>query len=71
MIKAQQALVKAIGDDPGETPDFDKIQPSLIVTALPEGMEQQIIHLLSQGHVNLNKAPVLEVEDIKFEDVED
>lgn len=71
MIKAQQALVKAIGDDPGETPDFEKIQPSLIVTALPEGMEQQIAYLLNQGHVNLNKAPIIEVEEIGFEDVED
>jgi len=71
MIKAQQALVKAIGDDPGETPQFDKIQPSLIVTALPEGMEQQIINLLSQGHINLNKAPVIELEEIPFEDVKD
>lgn len=70
MIKAQQALVKAIGDDPGETPNFEKLQPSLIVAALPEGMEEQIQLLLQQGHINLNKAPKrLEAEAIPFEDV--
>lgn len=74
MIKAQQALVKALPDDPIDLPDFEKIKPSLILTALPPGLENHFEQLLSHGAVNLNKAPKLNPEpaqEIDFEDVSD
>jgi hypothetical protein len=72
MISAARAYNEASGitrDDP-EVIDFDKIQPSLIVMVLPEGMEQQLQQLLSAGLVNLNKFLPEETIDIEHEELE-
>lgn len=69
MINATKALIKAAGldrEDP-DLPDFSKIQPSVIVPMLPEGMEDSILQMLQTGAVDLNKAP--ETIDVNHEEV--
>ncbi|MEO0626895.1 MAG: hypothetical protein AAFY91_07880 [Bacteroidota bacterium] len=72
LTMATNAYVKAAGLhlDQSEVPDFDKLQPSLVVTALPEGQETMLIELLKQGAVKLNRLPDLPAEDVEFEAVE-
>jgi len=72
MIAATIAFVKAAGldvNDP-DLPDFEKLQPNLVVTVLPEGMEQDIRRMLQSGAVNLNKAPIIS-ESIDYEEVKE
>jgi hypothetical protein len=69
MINAINALSKAVGldRDDADLPDFEKLNPSLIINVLPEGMEEQIMSLLSHGAVNLNNIPA---ESIPYEEIE-
>lgn len=70
MVSAVRAYNEATGiniEDP-DLPEFEKIQPSLIVTVLPEGVEKGILNLLEGGVVNLNKMPV-EAQDIEHEEI--
>jgi hypothetical protein len=69
MVNATKALIKAAGldkEDP-DLPDFSKIQPSVIVPMLPEGMEDSILEMLQGGAVDLNKVP--ETIDVNHEEV--
>jgi len=70
MIDAVKALIKAAGldkEDP-DLPDFSKIQPSVIVPMLPEGMEDSILEMLQGGAVDLNKVPeTIDVNHIEVE----
>lgn len=70
MNMANSNMIKVLGldrDDP-DTPDFTKLEPSMIVTVLSDGMEKQLKQLLQGGAVNLNNfAPA---ETIQFEDVD-
>jgi hypothetical protein len=70
MVSATTALIKAAGLDreDADLPDFEKLNPSLIINVLPEGMEDQIQQLLSGGAVNLNNIPA---ESIPYEEVEE
>jgi len=70
MIEATKALIKAAGLDreDADLPDFEKLNPSLIINVLPEGMEDQIQQMLSAGAVNLNNIPA---ESISYEEVHD
>lgn len=70
---ATRNFIEAAGlkrDDP-DMPDFSKLQPSLIVTMLPPGMEQKIDQLLQGGVVNLNDlpGPTPVTEDIEHEEI--
>lgn len=68
MVSATTALIKAAGLDQedADLPDFEKLNPSLIINVLPEGMEDQILDVLRTGVVNLNEA---KTEDIPYEEV--
>lgn len=70
MNAANRALIEAAGlnnEDP-DLPDFAKLQPSLNIMVLPEGMEQDIQRMLGAGVVNLNKVPD-GAETITYEEV--
>ena len=73
MTAAANALAKAAGLhlDQTETPDFEKLQPSLVLTMLPEGYEQMLLALLQQGAVNLNQLPQGFAETIPYEQADD
>jgi len=49
-----------------DAPDFSQLEASLVVAALPEGMEDAILRMLKGGAVNLNKMP--EIETIEYEE---
>lgn len=69
MTAAANAMAKAAGLhlDQTETPDFEKLQPSLVLTMLPEGYEQMLQAMLQQGMINLNHLPEGLVETIQYE----
>lgn len=69
MINATKALIKAVGLDRDDVdlPDFAKLQPSLNLLVLPDGMEDKIEKLLTGGAVDLNR---FETEEIPYEEVE-
>ncbi len=52
-------------EDP-DMPDFEKLQPSLIVTVLPEGMEAQLQRMLGGGAIDFNNflPPITPHEDV-------
>lgn len=56
-------MIKLLGLDgaDADAPDFERLQPSLIVAALPEGMEQSIQAMLRGGAINLNQFPEAEI----------
>ncbi|MEL7118627.1 MAG: hypothetical protein AAFO07_04280 [Bacteroidota bacterium] len=69
MNRATMALIKAAGldrEDP-DIPDFEKIQPSIIIASLPEDMEDAILSTLKQGAIDLNQLP--KTIDITHEEV--
>lgn len=70
MNSAVANMIKLHGLDRDEpdTPDFAKLQPSLVVTVLADGMEKQIKSMLSGGAINFNSFK--QVQDIPYEDVE-
>lgn len=70
MVSATTALIKAAGLDRDEAdlPDFEKLNPSLIINVLPEGMEDQIQQMLQGGAVNLNEIPTVDTE---YEEIEE
>lgn len=70
MISATKAFIEATGIslEDADMPDFEKLQPSLVVAVLPEGMEDDIRSLLRGGAVNLNTATVGEY--IEHEEVD-
>jgi hypothetical protein len=65
MNRALENMIKLMGldKDAGDAPNFEELQPSMVVTALPEGMEQSILAMLGGGAINLNKIPDLETID--------
>lgn len=70
MNMANSNMIKVLGldrDDP-DTPDFSKLQPSMVVTVLADGMETQLQKLLQGGAVNLNNFAA--IETIPFEDAD-
>lgn len=69
MVSATKAYIQAAGlmMDDSEMPDLEKLQPSLVITVLPEGMESAISNMLQAGAVNLNQAP--HIETIQYEEV--
>ena len=70
MVAAIRAYSEATGlnqYDP-DLPDFDKIQPSLNLVVLPEGMESHILEVLKDGAINLNEPP--KVIDVEHEEID-
>lgn len=69
MVSATKAYIQAAGLllDDSELPDLEKLQPSLVITVLPQGMEDSIQRMLQGGAVDLNQAP--EIESIEYEEV--
>lgn len=67
MSLALDKMIKVIGLDKDETelPDFEKIQPSIVLVALPEGQEQKLNKMLGKGSINLNEY----IEDLKYEEI--
>lgn len=70
MTNAANSIIKAVGLDREESdlPNFEKLQPSLILAILPEGIEERIYTLLTGGVVNLNEFP--EAEYVEHEEIE-
>jgi len=70
MINATKALIKAVGLDRDDVdlPDFEKLQPSLNLLVLPDGMEEKIEQLLTGGAVDLNR---FDSEEIAYEEVDE
>lgn len=66
MGRAAMAFIKAAGLDKedADLPDFSKLQASLLVAVLPDGLEESIANILKGGVVDLNK-----VEDIEHEEI--
>lgn len=73
MASAHNNMIRLLGldrDDP-DMPDFSKLQPSLIVTLLPKGMEDKIDQLLAGGVVNMNDLPgPTPTEDAEYEEID-
>lgn len=71
MVEATKAFIKATGLDKDnvELPDFERLQPSLLVAVLPEGLKESIQDLLSEPAIDLNKAPkTIEIEHEEITD---
>lgn len=66
MVSATKAYIQAAGLmlDDAEMPDLEKLQPSLVITVLPEGMEENIQKMLSAGAIDLNHAESIEYEEV-------
>jgi len=68
-LKAYNAAIKnlisitGVDKESADLPDFEKLQPSIIVAVLPEGMEEKMTKLLNKGSVNLNEF----IEDAEYE----
>lgn len=63
------ANVGGLHNEDPDMPDFEKLQPSLIVTVLPEGMEQQLQQLLQGGLLDFNKFLPNQTIDIPHEEI--
>jgi len=61
--RAIENIIKISGLDmsEGDAPDFEKLQPSMLVMALPPDMERDIQKMLHGGPINLNKIPEAEI----------
>lgn len=70
MNRALENMMRLTGADQpdGDSPDFERLAPSLVVTALPQGIEDAILSMLKGGSINLNKIP--EAETIAYEEAE-
>lgn len=70
MNKAVRNMILLLGlhKEDVETPDFERLQPSLVVTPISEELQQAIITVLKGGVINLNN---ISAEDIPYEKVED
>jgi len=68
-LKGYNAAIKnlisitGVDKESADLPDFEKLQPSIIVAVLPEGMEEKMTKLLNKGSVNLNEF----IEDAEYE----
>lgn len=68
-LKSYNAAIKnlisitGVDKESADLPDFEKLQPSIIVAVLPEGMEEKMTKLLNKGSVNLNEF----IEDAEYE----
>lgn len=63
MIKAAHLFIRASGvesEDP-ELPDFDKLEPSVIITILPPELEKNIVAQIKSGYMDFSRS--FEVED--------
>lgn len=71
MVEATKAFIKAAGLDKedAQLPDFEQLEPSLLVAILPEGVKESVQKLLQQGSIDLNKAP--QTIEIEHEEVTD
>jgi hypothetical protein len=67
MAQAIDKMIKVQGldRDTADLPDFEKLQPSIVVAVLPEAMENKLDKFLSKGSINLNDY----VEDIEHEEI--
>lgn len=72
MDKALKSYIRSTGieeDDP-ELPDFEKLQPGVIITLLPPELEQLIQGQLQHGYVNFN-GNVEQFEEAEHEEIDD
>lgn len=73
-LKARNAATKnfitasGIENEDPDLPDFKKLQPSIIITLLPPGMDSKIDTLLQGGAINLNEFPA--TIDTEYEEVD-
>jgi len=69
MSRAVGAYIKATGlenEDP-DLPDFEKLQPSLILTVLPDHAQKALLTMLKGGVVDLNTMP--DIQDAEYEEL--
>lgn len=74
LTAAVKAHVQAAGLhlDQTDVPDFEKLEPSVVLTMLPPGYEQILTALLQQGPVKLNHLPAgMDLPITPHEEVED
>lgn len=72
MNKAVSNMIALLGltKEDADMPDFERIQPSMVVTPIPDNLQKAILQMLKGGVVNLNEFTA-EAEAIDYEPAEE
>ena len=67
---ALEAKIFALDREDPELPDFEKLQPSLIITVMAPEVEERIVKLLQGGSLDLSKLREQNTIDVEHEEIE-